>query len=465
MTRSAERGQALIVAILALLVLTLLGLALTSMSMVSMTVSINDREAGEAFYAADSGVAHAVAILESQPWSDFDHALQRGDGRGCTGDELAPMPSPAPELAPAAELIPVGGRAFPPAGRYEVRVCDDDSLERSSQRPPVLPDSDPNHDANARVLIRSTGTGGYGASATVEALLTRVELPGLLVDGNLRLSGNTTVMGAGGSVHANGSLDLLGTPCAQQYFSASGSVSGGSAQGGGGCSAAAADVRPLQDQVSVPVLAPARLRQRAGYILGADGQIRDQAGTPLALAGWSWDSGGKRWFGGPDIAGGAYYVEGNVEISGNPGNVVPTSIPLALTLFAEGSVDFRGAPRIVPALTGYPAYTVVAGADVRLSGEPGASYTGLFYATDQLDFTGSPTLVGQVIAKNAGDLGFPSVPTDPAQNNLVQRQEGGMALGGNARIFYYGAGGLAAVAVTGWRECRGVDPDDPCGLP
>jgi hypothetical protein len=466
MRRNGERGQALIVAILALLVLTLLGLALTSMSMVSMTVSINDREAGEAFYAADSGVAHAVAILESQAWTDFDPALQRGDGRGCTGDELAPLPSPPPELAPAAELIPAGGRAFPPAGRYEVRVCDDDSLERSIQRPPGLPDSDPDHDANARVLIRSTGMGGNGASATVEALLMRVELAGLLVDGNLRLNGNTSVMGAGGSVHANGSLELLGTPCAQQYFSATGGVSGaGSALGGGGCSAAGADVRPNQEEVAVPMLAPASLRQRAAYILGADGQIRDPAGAPVALAGWSWDSGAKRWSGGPDIPGGAYYVEGNVEISGNPGNVAPASAPLPLTLIAEGSVDFTGAPRIVPALMSFPAYAVVAGADVRLAGNPGASYTGLFYARDQIDFTGNPTLVGQVIAKDAGDQGFPAVPADPAQNNLVRRQDGAIALGGNARIFYDGAGGLAGVAITGWRECRGPDPDDPCGLP
>lgn len=461
MTRRRERGQALIVAILALLVLTLLGLALTSMSMVSMTIAINDREAGEAFAAADSGVAHAVALLESQAWLDFDPALQRGDGRGCTGDELAPPPSPAPlpapELAPAAELIPAGGRAFAPAARYQVAVCDDDALERVTSRPPILPDANPDHDANGRVLVRSTGTGRGGASATVEAVLARVSLPALIADGDLRIDGTLAVFG---SVHANGSLQLAGAPCAQQYFSASGGISGGGTAQGGGCTGTAADVRPAQDDIPVPLVAPKRLRSRAAYVLGADGSIRDQAGESVALSGWSWD--GQRWTGAADIPPGAYYVEGNVEITGDPGRLTPVSPPLPLTLIAEGWVDFTGAPRIVPALAGYPAYTVVAGTDLRLSGNPGASYSGLFYAGDQADITGNATLVGQLIAKNAGDLGFPPVAEDPAKNNLVRLQDGGMTIAGNARIVFHGMGGLGALAVVGWRECRGLDPDNPC---
>jgi hypothetical protein len=465
MSVARERGQALIVAILALLVLTLLGLALTSMSMVSMTVSINDREASEALYAADSGIAHAVAILEAQQWPSFDPGLQGGDGQACTGDELAPAPSPAPALAPAAELIPAAGRAFPPAGRYRVELCDDDALERSTNRPPVLPDADPNHDANGRVLLRSTGTGRNGASATIEAVLARLELPGLLVDGNLRINGNPSVMGAGGSVHANGSLELLGTPCAQQYFSASRSVSGaGAAQGGAGCTGAAADLRPAQHEVPVPVIMPASLRPRADYILGADGLIRNQAGAVVTLVGWSWAAGSHRWSGGGDIPGGAYYVEGNVDISGNPGHSGPGPSPLPLTLIAEGWVDITGTPEIVPALTGSPTYSVVAGTDLRVSGDSATVYWGLLYAGDQIDFAGDASVVGQVIAKNAGDLGFPANPADPAQNNLVRLQDGTMAISGNARIRYDG-GGLGALAVTGWRECRGSDPDNPCGIP
>ena len=36
-----------------------------------------------------------------------------------------------------------------------------------------------------------------------------VELPAILVDGNLRLVGTPSVMGLQGAIHANGSLDLI----------------------------------------------------------------------------------------------------------------------------------------------------------------------------------------------------------------------------------------------------------------
>ena len=461
-----ERGQALIVAILTLLVLTLLGLALTSMSIVSMTVSTNEREASEALYLADSGVSHATAILSTQSWADFDPALTSGDGQGCTGDELAAAPVGAAGFPPAAELIPAAGRAFPPAGSYRVFVCDDDSLERVSNRPPTLPDADANHDANQRVFVRSTGSGRNGASATVEVMLARVELPGLLVDGNLRLNGNISVMGTGGSVHANGSLDIVGNPCAQEYFSASGPISGGGgAQGGAGCTRGGSDVRPAQDPIPVPLIIPATLRPRADYILGADGFVRNQAGAVVPSAGWSWDAGSRRWSGGGNIAGGTYYAEGNIDISGNPGRGGPGPSPLPLTLIAEGWIDVTGTPNLVPSLIGAPAYSFVAGTDLRLAGNPGTTYSGLLYAGDQIDFTGNPNVNGQVLANNNGDLGYPPNPADPAQNNLIRLQAGSMAISGNVTITYNGGGGLTSLTLAGWRECRGGDPDNPCGVP
>jgi hypothetical protein len=461
-----QRGQALIVALLTLLVLTLLGLALTSMSMVSMTVSINEREASEALYVADSGIAHATAILATQSWPNFDPALRSGDAQGCTGDELQAAPPGAVGFPPTAELIPAAGRAFPPAGSYQVRVCDDHALEQATNRPPALPDADPNHDANERVLIRSTGIGRNGATATIEAMLARVELPGILVDGNLRINGNVSVMGAGGSVHANGELDLVGNPCAQQYFSASGGVSGaGSAQGGAGCTGAGADVRSAQDSIPVPVIAPASLRPRADYLLGADGLIRNQAGAVVTLASWSWDAGSRRWSGGGNIPAGTYYAAGNIDISGNPGRGGPGPSPLPLTLIAEGWIDVTGTPNLVPALAGTPSYSFVAGTDVRLAGNPGTTYSGLIYAGDQIDFTGNPNVNGQVIAKNNGDLGYPPNPASPGQNNLVRLQGGYMVISGDVRVTYDGGGGLSSVSLTGWRECRGPDPDNPCGIP
>lgn len=448
-----DRGAALILALLTLLVLTVLGLALTSRGMVALAVATSDREGAEALYLADSGIAHATALILSEDWPSFDGFLRAGGTAACTGDELATTP-PVTLLPYPPELIPAAGVTMSPFGSYRVEVCDDHLVESTSAAPPLLPDNDPSHDANGRILVRSTGTGRRGASATIEVALARVPLPALLVDGNLRLNGNPSVMGSSGAVHANGNLELIGSPCAQQYLSSAGTVSGG-AQGGPTCTPGAADVRQGQDSLTVPDLRPVRFKPQADYLLGADGQVRNQAGSVVDLPGWTFSASDRKWRGGDTIPGGTYYAEGNVDLAGNLGHG-PHTPPLPLTIVAEGWVDVTGTPNMVPALGGTPAYAIVAGTDLRLSGNPGTLYEGVFYAGDQIDFGGNPTINGQVIAKNRGDAGTP--------DNLVPLQGGSMAISGNVTINYNG-GGMMATTVQGWRECRGPDPDRPCGAP
>jgi hypothetical protein len=356
------------------------------------------------------------------------------------------------------QLIPATGRTFG-SGSYRVSVCDDDGVERTA-RPPALPDQDPNHDANFRVLVRSTGLGRNGASATVEAILTRVGLPGLLVDGPLRLEGGMALLGPAGWLHANGAVELQGSPCAGLYFSASGGISG-AGLGGAGCTASGADVRPLQARIPVPTLEIPGIRRFADHVLGADGFIR-KAGSVVTLPGWTWDWGSRRWAGDATIPGGTYYAEGNVELSGESASPPPDEprTPLSLSVIAEGSIDVKSLP-LISALT---PYTLVAGTDLRLQGDPGTTYAGLFYAGDQLGIEGSPTLMGQIIVKNAGDAGHPASATNPALNNLVRLEDGFVTLRGDSRVVGPG-GGLATVLVAGWRECRGNDPDNPCGVP
>lgn len=462
-SRTCERGAALVMALLALMVLTLLGLALTSMSLTSLSAANSERDANLAFYAAEGGLAHGLGLLEASPAGGFDALLQAGDGVPCSGDELAGGVVGFPEFPAADERIAASGRAFPPAIGYRVALCDDHALE-STASGPGLPDTNPAHDANQRILVRSTGTARGGASATIEAVAARLSLPGLLVDGPLRITGNVALHGAGGSVHANADLDLSGTPCAERYFSSSGlAVAGGAVQGGAGCAAGSADVRSDQPRVPLPALAPQSLRARADFILGADGFIRLPEGGVVTVPGWSWDSGSRRWSGSGGIGPGTYYVEGNVDLSGNPGAGPHAAGPLPLTLIAEGWVDVTGAPNLTPALVGPPAFSIVAGTDVRLAGDPGTTFQGLFYAGDQVDISGNPTVVGQVISANRGDLGHPADPDKPALGNLVLRQDGYVSLSGNVTIVYDGGSGLSGSGLLDWRECRGPDPDAPCG--
>ncbi len=450
-----QRGAALVMALLALMVLTLLGLALTSMSLTSLSAATSERDANLAFYAAEAGVAQTLGLLEASPAGGFDPLLQAGDGVPCSGDELAGAVAGFPGFPQADERIGSSGRAFPPAIGYRVRLCDDHAAE-STASGPGLPDTNAARDANGRILVRSTGTARGGASATIEAVAARLSLPGLLVDGPLRITGNVALRGAGGSVHANGDLDLSGTPCAEQFFSSSGvAIAGGAVQGGAGCATGSADVRSDQARIPPPAVSPQSLRSRADFIRVPEGGV-------VTVPGWSWDSGSKRWSGGGNVGPGTYYAEGNVDLSGSPGTGGHGAGPLALTLIAEGWVDVTGNPNLTPALAGPPAYSIVAGTDLRLAGNPGTTFQGLFYAGDQIAFSGNPTVVGQVIAANRGDLGYPADAERPAVGNLVLRQDGYVSISGDVTIVYDGGSGLSGSGLVGWRECRGPDPDAPC---
>ncbi len=462
MSARREAGAALVLALLVLLVVTFLGLALTTMSAVSMAVAVNERQAADAFYLADSGVAHALALLGSQdPWSGFDAFLASGEGRACTGDELASEPRNATAYPPPSERIPVAGRPVPRFGSYQVRLCDDESVEANG----LVPDLDPDHDANGRILIRSIGSGREGASATVEAAVARVSLPALLVDGHLRVRGSPSVMGEGGSVHANGTLELEASPCAEKQWSATATI-GGAALGGPGCTSGEAQLRPAQRSIPLPDLVPSSFKSRADYVLGSDGSIRDAAGTSVSVSGWSWNPRDHVWSTNGNVAAGTYYAEGSIQVFGDQRVI---GAPVRLTLVAEGSVDLAGGVRIVPATAGltmgHAGVAVVAGGDLRIAGDESTFYLGVFFASDQLEIVGNPTITGQLFAKNRGDLGYPPDPASAATRNLVRLQRGVMETSGDFALRYDGVTGLVSTRITTWRECRGQDPDNPCGVP
>jgi hypothetical protein len=194
--RRGERGAALVSALLLLLIVSVLGMALNSLAVSDVTVSGNTQDAHEALALAESGLAHGQAILIGTG-VDFTNLLRRGDGQGCTGDELAgnPLP-PVPAGYPTGgDLVPATGRVFG-AGRYLVTICDDHQTELTL----VPPNANPSVDVNNRILVRSVGFGRNGASAAVETTIVRTgagNLPGLVVDGNLRISGNPDIEGDG----------------------------------------------------------------------------------------------------------------------------------------------------------------------------------------------------------------------------------------------------------------------------
>lgn len=65
-----EKGAALFVAMLLLLIVTVMGIALLFTASIEQTLSSTETKISKIFYAADSGVEYATSILSSRP--DYD---------------------------------------------------------------------------------------------------------------------------------------------------------------------------------------------------------------------------------------------------------------------------------------------------------------------------------------------------------------------------------------------------------
>jgi hypothetical protein len=304
------------------------------------------------------------------------------------------------------------------------------------------------------------------------------------VNGHLRLNGNPLVTGPAGAVHANGTLELSGNPCTHAYYSGTNQVlplSGGNAQGGATCTTAGVDRRPYSAPLNIPILRPSAYASFADYHLTSTGQIRQGFnGMVTTLPGWSFQSNSQVWkWTSGDPPAGTYYVDGNLDMNGGGS----AASPLSITLLVEGSWVQGGNPTLTAART-LPflgPVQVIAGRDVSLGSSFNSTGQGLYYARQQLEVAGSPTINGQLIAANycepgdwgsgvdCRDLGFPTASSsNPNQNPIKLDASGRMTISGNPRVNYSGNGAQSIQAVN-WRECRdawsGAGPGSPCGDP
>jgi hypothetical protein len=433
---NSERGAALILSIFGILLVTVIAFALVSTALISQDISRNAREQTETYYISEAGLTHATELVTTAGQAQFNNILQAGDGVANTGDELSGYGIP---------LMGVGfGR-----GTYLVYISDDAADG----------DGNPNADSNGRIVIRSVGNGQNGASVTTEAIVAVSGSPAILVNGNLKFTGNSWVQGVGGSVHANGVLDLSGIPCANLYFSASSNIiNTTNSRTGVGC-ASVGVTRANQPVIPVPTWNIPSLKTSSDYVLALDGRVYNGAGTlihdatstgnkwTVGSSEWSWDSGSQRWVhGGNVIQNGTYYSEGNMEISGNFGT---SGSPATVTLLAEGYLNVSGNPFMRP---DYQSFSLMAGTDLRISGNPGAgeiNFSGIHYAGHQLGFSGNPTINGVVIAANIADTN-----SSGCGCNFIPLSSGYMEISGNPVITYDGGLLNSGVNIISWREVR-----------
>jgi hypothetical protein len=504
----AERGAALIFALLGLVTLSLLGMGLTSLGMMATTMASNERDTQEALALADAGLAHAkkMILFQEWPWNDMTPLLTSGDGTACDGDELSQAPPGAPAGYPTLfiQSAALGGQSVG-TGNYRVFVCDD-HLTDADPDTGVL-DGNADADVNKRILVRSVGTTRNGATATVEQVFESGETPALLVNGNLSVRGDVNVTGAAGIIHSNGRMDIVGnSACAQQYFSSTELITGGIPEGGEGCNEDG-ELRPGSAPVNIRVMTPLDFKSRAEYWLSTQTVAGGGGGNNVvglvyrnlnydpttitapnwqlqatAPASWSFSRNNFTWGsnGGSTLPETVYYIDTNVTLGGNVQNAAGG--PAQMTILAEGWVNIQGGAKMTArlgappglAIPGIGPITIVTGRDLELSGNTGGvanTYYGLFYARHQVQITGSPTIRGQVIALNEADTVWPTVAPINQVNpsNLVMLDAGFMKIAGTPNIEYDGDG-LAGVTGRFWRECRynpanlnPTNPEDACG--
>ena len=466
MTRArGENGIALVFVLIMLSVMTFIGLGITSLGMVATTVTVNAGESANAMAIADAGLAHARRLIMWQEWTTPNVLLQNGAAVACDGDELADAPAGAPAGYPAAaaDFIPQAGRAFG-GGTYQVFVCDDHTTDVHPTTG-VL-DADANTDVNRRFIVRSVGTTATGATATVEQVYGSQDLPAVIVNGNVVATGNPHFMGAAGAIHGNGTLEVAGNACSQQYYSASSAVtlSGNSVGGGAACTGAAVDTRPESTPLNVPVLTADTYKAQADYWLNSNGTCYSVGlAMNIPCVGWSYNAGSSTWSDGAVILPGTYWVDGNVSMNGNHGSAL---VAWPLTILAKGWVNVTGSPRTQPDLTvsglgvNNVGLSIIAGTDIRLVGNTLQLLDSVWYAGHQIDVSGSPTITGQMIALNQADTLYPN----PGGSNLVPLgADGRMVFSGSPTINFNG-NGMQSMRVLQWRECRTTnDPNNPCG--
>lgn len=470
----SQRGAALVFTIIGLAVITVMGLAITALGMASTSMAVQEGQTREALSVADAGIEHGKRLLLWQEWASLNQFLQRGDATGCSWDEFEGVPGgtlPVGYPVATPDFVPAAGRAFG-GGSYMVSLCDNHTKESTDP----IPDVDPNSDADKSALLRSVGVMANGSRAAIEVVLAARDLPAIIVNGSLEVKGNPTVTGPAGSIHSNGMLDLSGNPCTHEYYSSTDEVTpSGNVQGGATCTAAGVDARPYSPPLNIPMLNPADYIALADYRLvtfGNTGRILDSTGSQIGTApwnGWSYNHNPARtWSFNGTIPGGTYYVQGNVGVTGNPAAADGSALPLSL--FIEGSFTANGNPLLTPDTTvpGLGAIMVIAGTDISLGATVNNTYTGLFYARDQLDVAGTPTINGQMIAANDPDDPYPGPQNTTNHNPVKLNSSGYMELSGNPIVNYTGSG-VQSIQPISWRECRGdwvgAGPGSPCGPP
>ena len=296
--RPSERGMALISALLLMMVMSGLAIALLASGRIETAMGDNEELYAGARAASEAGLNHTAAIilqLTADPVYSLDTLLNGPDALGNPSSNDAT--SVNADNGWVTHLL--GGTApwsVEPGSNYtyDVRLLDDDdpalkggvpftSVELTAMGASSalnVEDGLRFNDVNGRLVIRSTGFGPRGTQATLEQMLVPIEMPALLVNGNLTMAGNTRILGDQGSVHANGTLRIQNN----SVFVAKDATSTGTLTAPGGWDPGGLESGGMPI-IPVPNILAYNYRTTGDFFLHADGRITsDYAGTVLVCS-------------------------------------------------------------------------------------------------------------------------------------------------------------------------------------
>ena len=276
----------------------------------------------------------------------------------------------------------------------------------------------------------------------------------MTVDQDLTISGNATLAGSNGGVHANGNLTISSSPVistnAIAYFNYT-------ATGTPNVTGAAAGSQTI---AAIPLMQASMFSASRDYLLSWDGYVYSASNLtqPLPMPNglwncWSYSSttsvqkkkkkkhvsvsgptGPAIWtLSCPSTINGTLYFETDVSI---PTSLGTTQAPWVTTLIAEGSIDLTAQSLIARAPTstdgalfkaGTQNFLFISNEDIHIGSLSGGNLTGVVAAYEQVNIEGNPTMYGYVVAQD-GANGSGLVTADSVSGGLSLTYNGDLSI-------------------------------------
>jgi hypothetical protein len=228
-----------------------MGISLTAVSELGVSGTYGSQT--QALQAAEAGLNHAASLIKNYKGNDFTELL--GDRVGINEDYLTGnnpfVTAKAAKFTAGSIMIDeevankgyrlrdgITGAVVTPEAYYRVSLIDDEpgtstALPRVPNFDPGVTyrenDNNPQVDKNHRLVVYSTGTYN-NASVTLEGWIAFLPFPALSANGNITVSGNSTVEGVYGGIHSNSDLLLSSGGgnnwWVEQTFTATGQIVG-----------------------------------------------------------------------------------------------------------------------------------------------------------------------------------------------------------------------------------------------